>query len=129
MVSDVDLGAMPLVNDYSLCKQMVSIYHHDNGEVTRTVVYPAYFDHKKTENLEKTGSQESSEFLLVIPCSESPVAIGDKVMAGEGPVVDAQDPMKWWRSFIPVKHAGLGVVKSVDPKYWNGLMVHVEASG
>ena len=74
----MDLGSMPLVNDYSLCKQMVSIYPYDNGEVTRTVVYPAYMDFKKTETTEKTGSQEANSFLLVIPCHESPVAIGDK---------------------------------------------------
>ena len=125
----MDLGAMPLVNDYSLCRQMVSIYHYDNGEVTRTVVYPAYMDFKKTETTEKTGSQEANSFLLVIPCHESPVAIGDKVMAGEGPVVDSEDPVKWWRMFVPAKHVGLGVVKSVDPKYWDGEMVHVEAGG
>ena len=31
----MDLASMPLVNDYSLCKQMVSIYHVEDGEVTR----------------------------------------------------------------------------------------------
>jgi hypothetical protein len=125
----MNLGTMPLVNDYSLCTQMVSIYHVEGSEVTRTVIYPAYLDFKKTETTEKTGSQEANSFLLVIPCHESPVAIGDKVMAGEGPVVDSEDQLKWWRNFIPTKHVGLGVVKSVDPKYWNGEMCHVEAGG
>lgn len=119
----------PLLNDYSLCTQMVSIYHVEGSEVTRTVVYPAYLDFKKTENVEKTGSTEANGFLLIIPCHESPVAIGDKVMVGEGPVVDAEDQLKWWRSFVPAKHVGLGVVKYVDPKYWNGEMCHVEAGG
>ena len=125
----MDLGSLPLVNDYSLCKQMVSIYHYDNGEVTRTVVYPAYMDFKKTENVEKTGSQEANSFLLVIPCQESPVAIGDKVMVGEGPVVDSEDPAKWWRNFVPARYVGMGVVKYFDPKYWDGQMCHVEAGG
>lgn len=125
----MDVGAMPLINDYSLCKQMVSIYHCEGSEVTRTVVYPAYLDFKKTENVDSTGSGEANSFLLVIPCAESPVAVGDKVMVGEGPVVDAEDPMGWWRSFVPVKHVGLAVVRYVDPKYWNGEMCHVEAGG
>ena len=120
---------MPLVNDYSLCQQTVSIYHVEDGEVTRTVVYPAYLDFKKTENVDKTGSSEANSFLLVIPCHVSPVHIGDKVMHGEGPVVDAEDPLKWWRTFIPAKVEGLVVVKYVDPKYWNGEMCHVEAGG
>jgi hypothetical protein len=123
------LGTMPLVNDYSLCQQMVSIYHHADGEVTRTVVYPAYLDFKKTEAVDRTGSSEASAFLLVIPCSESPVMVGDKVMAGEGPVVDEDDPEKFWRSLIPTKVPGLCVVRHVDPKYWAGEMVHVEAGG
>jgi len=32
-------------------------------------------------------------------------------------------------SAIPVKVPGLVVVKYVDPKYWNGKLVHVEAGG
>ncbi len=120
----------PLINDYSLCQQTVSIYHVDGSEVTRTVVYPAYLDFKKTENVEKTGSTEVNGFLLVIPCTTTvPVAIGDKVMHGEGPVVDETDPMRWWRTFVPAKYVGLGVVKYVDPKYWNGQLCHVEAGG
>lgn len=126
----MDVGAMPLLNDYSLCKQVVSIYHCEGNEVTRTVVYPAYMDFKKTEGVDRTGSGEANGFLLVIPCTSAmPVAVGDKVMVGEGPVVDAEDPMKWWRTFVPVRHGGLAVVRYVDPKYWNGELVHVEAGG
>ena len=124
------LGAMPLVNDYSLCRQTVSIYHCEGGDVVRTVVYPAFLDFKKTQSVERTGSAETNGFLLVIPCRSSiPVAVGDKVMAGEGPIVDSDDPMGWWRSFVPAKHVGLVVVRYVDPKYWDGELVHVEAGG
>ena len=121
---------LPLLNDYSLCQQTVSIYHCENNEVTRTVIYPAYLDYKKTENVEKTGSTETNGFLLIIPCTTTaPVAIGDKVMAGEGPVVDSEDQMRWWRTFVPAKHTGLVVVRYVDPKHWNGELCHVEAGG
>jgi len=124
------LGTMPLLNDYSLCRQTVSIYHCEGGEVTRTVASPAYLDFKKTQTVGKTGSAEANGFLLVIPCtSEVPVAVGDKVMAGEGPDVDQEDPMGWWRAFVPARHVGLVVVGYVDPKYWNGELVHVEAGG
>jgi hypothetical protein len=126
------IGTMPLINDYSLCQQMVSIYHHADGEVTRTVVYPAYLDSKKTEGVDRTGSSEANGFLLVIPCpggAPPSVCVGDKVMPGEGPVVDAEDPAKFWRSLIPTKVPGLCVVRYVDIKHWAGKPVHVEAGG
>lgn len=126
----MDLGSMPLINDYSLCKQTVSIYHVEGTEVTRTIVYPAFLDFRKTENVDRTGSTEANSFLLVIPTTTTiPVAIGDKVMVGEGPVVDAEDQMRWWRTFVPAKYVGLAVVKYVDPKYWDGSLCHVEAGG
>ena len=114
--------------DYRLCDQTVTLYHWDGAEaVTRRVVEKgAFLDFKKVQDVSRTGSSEVNSFLLVIPCSESPVAVGDKVLLGEGPEVTGR---AGWSSFIPAKVPGLAVVKYVDPKYWKGRMVHVEAGG
>ena len=113
--------------DYRLCNQTVTVYHWDGGtEYTRKVFDNAFLDFKKTQNVDKTGSSEANSFLLVIPGSSVPVAVGDKVLLGEGPEIATREA---WAAFIPVKVPGLVVVKYVDPKYWNGSIVHTEAGG
>lgn len=125
----VDLGGMPLLNDYSLCRDTVTVYHEENGAVTRTVHERAFFESKKAENVDRTGSSEANGFSLVIPGGTQACRVGDKVVPGEGPRVPAGDAMAWWRTFIPVKVDGLVVVKYVDVKRWNGAVVHTEAGG
>lgn len=117
-----------LQKPYRLCNQTVTLYHWNGGDnITRRVLQKnAFFDARKVQNVEKTGSREANGFLLVIPCSEVPVAAGDKVLLGEGPVITSREE---WAGFIPAKVPGLVVVKWVDPKYWNGQLVHVEAGG
>lgn len=113
--------------DYSKCDQTVTVYHWDGKDTyTRTVYNRAFLDHKKTQTTEKTGSKEANSFLLVIPCSSQAVFVGDKVLLGEGPEVSTREA---WAALIPSKVPGLVVVKYVDPKYWKGRMVHVEAGG
>lgn len=114
--------------DYSLCSQTVTIYHWDGKDTyTRKVIKEgAFLDFKKTQNVDKTGSREVNSFLLVIPGSEMPVAVGDKVLHGEGPQLASRED---WASLIPSKVEGLVVVKYVDPKYWKGALVHTEAGG
>lgn len=111
--------------DYRLCNQIVTVYHKEGDKITRTVHSDAFLDFKKTENVDKTGSKEVNSFLLVIPCSEVCVHPEDKVLLGTGEEITAAR----WPSFIPVKVPGLVVVKYVDPKYWSGKLVHVEAGG
>ncbi len=111
--------------DYRLCNQTVTVYHKEGDKITRTVYNDAFLDFKKTENVGKTGSKEVNSFLLVIPCSEVCVHPEDKVLLGTGEEITAAR----WPSFIPVKVPGLVVVKYVDPKYWSGKLVHVEAGG
>lgn len=125
----MNLGAMPLVNDYSLCTDAVTVYHKDGETVTRTYYDKAFFDSKKVENVERTGSTETNGFLLVIPGSTQACHVGDKVCLGEGVAVPENDVMSWWRSFIPTKVDNLTVVKYVDVKRWNGAIVHTEAGG
>lgn len=111
--------------DYRLCDQTVTVYHKEGDKVTSTVHTGAFLDFKKTENVDKTGSKEANSFLLVIPCSEVCVFPEDKVLLGTGEEITAAQ----WPPFIPVKVPGLVVVKYVDPKYWNGKLIHVEAGG
>ena len=113
--------------DYRLCNQTVTIYHWDGKETyTRTVVRDAFLDFKKTQNVDKTGSKEANAFLLVVPDPVVKVAVGDKVLLGEGPEVATREA---WAALIPSKVEGLVVVKYVDPKYWRGCIVHTEAGG
>lgn len=112
--------------DYSKCNQTVTIYHEEAGQYARTVCATAFLDFRKNHNVDKTGSKESNSFLLVIPCAVQPVFVGDKVLLGEGPEIATAEA---WRGFIPVKVPGLVVVKYVDPKYWQGKLIHVEAGG
>ncbi len=110
--------------DYSKCDQTVTVYHREEDKtITRRVFDRAFLDFRKTQNVDKTGSREANSFLLVIPCDSQPVCVGDKVLLGAGPeTVD-------WAHFIPSLVPGLAVVQYVDPKYWKGRMVHVEAGG
>ena len=113
--------------DYRMCNQTVTVYHWDGKDTyTRKVFTEAFMDFKKTQNVDKTGSSEANGFLLVIPGSTVPVAVGDKVILGDGPEVSTREA---WASFIPAKVHGLVVVKYVDPKYWHGAVVHTEAGG
>ncbi len=114
--------------DYRLCNQTVTLYHWSGGdEIARKVIEKgAFLDFKKVQSVDKTGIGESNGFLLVIPCSEIPVAVGDKVFHGVGPEISTRAA---WAGFIPSKVPGLLVVEYVDPKYWQGRLVHVEAGG
>lgn len=113
--------------DYNLCNQTVTVYHWDGKDTyTRKVFTEAFLDFKKTQNVDKTGSSEANGFLLVIPGPSVPVAVGDKVLQGDGPEITTREA---WAGFIPAKVPGLVVVKWVDPKYWHGSIVHTEAGG
>lgn len=112
--------------DYSKCDQTVTVYHREGETYTQTVYDRAFLDFKKTQNVDKTGRKEVNSFLLVIPCDSQPVFVGDKVLLGEGPEVSTRED---WAALIPSKVPGLVMVQYVDPKYWQGRMVHVEAGG
>lgn len=113
--------------DYRLCNQTVTVYHWD-GEATytRRVIDNAFLDFRKTQNVDKIGSKEVNSFLLIIPGSEALVAVGDKVMLGSGPECPDREA---WAKLLPSKVPGMVVVRYVDPKYWNGSVVHTEAGG
>ena len=112
--------------DYRLCNQTVTVYHKDGDAITRAVHSRAFLDFRKTQTTDKTGSKEANSFLLVVPGNTQAVFVGDKVLLGEGPKITTA---KEWTAFVPVKVPGLVVVDYVDPKYWNGTIVHTEAGG
>lgn len=112
--------------DYRMCNQTITVYRKVGEEYTRTVIENAFFDFKKNQSVEKTGSKEANSFLLVIPGDTQTVFVGDKVMIGEGPEISTREA---WAAFIPAKVPGLVVVNYADPKYWNGKIVHTEAGG
>lgn len=113
--------------DYRMCKQTVTVYHKgENDTYTRTVHEKAFLDFRKNLTVDKTGSKEANSFLLVIPCEEQAVFVGDKVLLGEGTEISTREE---WAALIPATTSGLVIVKYVDPKYWGTQMVHVEAGG
>ena len=114
---------------YELCNDTVSVFHYGDGEVTKTVFDNAYFDYKKTQNVERTGSAEANGFLLVIPGDEQACRVGDKVALGDDIDVPEEGVDAWWRSLIPSKVDGLVVVKYADAKRFGGKIVHTEAGG
>lgn len=123
------LGDMPLLGDYSLCRQTVTVYHEEGGRVTRTVWPRAYLEQTKEQDVGREGSSERNGFLLVIPGDSQACRVGDKVMPGEGPWVPADGQLAWWRSMVPTKVDGLVVVRSASVRSWAGRIVHTEAGG
>ena len=113
--------------DYSrLCNQTVTVYHKDGDKFTQATYSNAFLDFRKNHTVDKTGSKESNSFLLVLPGAVQAVFVEDKVLQGIGPEIASREA---WAAFVPVKVPGLVVVDYVDPKYWNGQLVHTEAGG
>lgn len=113
--------------DYNrLCNQTVTVYHKDGDSFSQATYTNAFLDFRKNQTVDKTGSKESNSFLLILPGAVQAVFVGDKVLLGNGPEIADKES---WAAFVPAKVAGLVVVSYVDPKYWNGQLVHTEAGG
>ena len=100
--------------DYSMCCMTVTVYHREG--LTRQVIRNAHLEY--TRETELAGGVETARpsFLLVVP-GELTIAPGDKVVAGEGPVIT-----QW--------HEVEGLVaKSVKPRYFYGRLCHTEVRG
>lgn len=117
------------MHGYDLCNDTVTVYHYDSGSVSSAVYDKAYFDFKKTQNTDRTGSTEANGFLLVIPGDVQACRVGDKVLLGRGEDAPTDNVDSWWRSFIPAKVENLVVVKYADTKRFGGVIVHTEAGG
>lgn len=114
--------------NYALCNQTVTVYRASlDGEFScaKTVYYNAFLDFKKVVSVNKTGSKEANSFLLVIR-GNADLKPKDKVLLGVGEDIPNREE---WARFIPSNRAGLVVIETVDPKYYNGEICHVEAVG
>ena len=112
--------------DYSnLCNQTVTVYHKNGNNINRTVHKNAFFEFKKTQNVDKTAREEAISFLVVIPGSEQSVFVGDKVLEGVGKEVKLND----WAAFNPREVPNLVVASYADQKKYKGMPVHTEAGG
>lgn len=114
-------GGVPL--DYTLCNQTVTVYHRENLE--RTVVEDAYYDYWQEETVDDGQTDGSVRFSLIVPGSLD-IQPGDKVLPGRGPALEG---MGQWMMLTAGALPGLGIVKSVSPKYWKGAICHTEIKG
>ena len=114
-----------LLPSYSKCNQTVTIYHRTDVGVERKVYNNAFLDYRKNWSIDKTGSKEVNDFLLVIPGEDISVSVGDKVLLGTGKEITVSE----WPLWIPSKVSGLVVIKHVDPKFFKGKQCHIEAGG
>lgn len=120
------LKKVPPLNYDILCRQTVTIYRMQDGKYTRKVHERAFLDFRKNMTVDNTGSKEANAFLLILPGAVQEVFPEDKVLLGIGPEITTREE---WARFTPSKVPGLVVVGYVDPKYWNGKLVHTEAGG
>ena len=109
--------------DYSLCDQTVTVYRKLGQEIHRQVVENCYFQRQAERVTDALGSRGNYPFLLVIPGPIQQVFPGDRVVAGVGPEIGAEE----LAGFIPAKAAGVYEVAYVTPYYWDSAICHVEA--
>lgn len=114
-------GGIPL--DYTLCNQIVTVYHRENQE--RTVVENAYYDYREEETVDNGQIDRCVRFSLIIP-GKAQIQPGDKVLPGRGPELEGTEQ---WMLLTAGALPGLGIVKSVTPKYWMGTVCHTEIKG
>ena len=108
---------------YPFCNQTVTCYRLIDGQVQRQVLKNCYY-HYRDEKIETdTGSRWVRKFLLIQPGEKQMVFPGDRILAGEGPEVTAEQ----WATFLPVNVPALGQVAYATPWYWAGRISHTEA--
>ena len=89
----------------------------------REVVCDCFFRYREQQTDTPQGRQHKRPFLLVMPGDGVKIAPGDRVIAGEGPYINADT----WHSFVPALVEGLVQVGCVTPYYLDGKLCHVEA--
>ncbi len=114
-------NSVPL--DYSLCNQTVTVYHRQT--LARTVVENAYYDYRQEETVDDGQADSSVRFSLIVP-GRLEIQPGDKVLPGRGSALEERTQ---WMRLTAGAVPGLGIVKSVSPKYWKGTVCHTEIKG
>ena len=106
--------------DYGLCCMTVTVYHREG--LTRHVLRNAHYECTDLQDHAAGVSDRGRGFLLVVP-GAAELQVGDKVVLGEGPEVIA------WEALNTAEVPTLGVVESVKPRYFRGVLCHTEARG
>ena len=106
--------------DYSLCNSTVTVYRREG--LTRWVLHGVHFEYTSRREMVDGVVKRTRGFLLVIP-EDFGVALGDMVMLGIGP------ELKNWDDLNISQFSSLGLVTSVQPRYWRGKLCHTEARG
>lgn len=105
--------------DYSLCCMTVTVYG-ENG--SRRVLRGVHHEQTREQSTALGAQDCTTDFLLVIP-GEDPIAPGDKVLPGIGP-----ENLPWEALNAPA-FPGLGIVRTVKPRFFMGTPCHTEARG
>ena len=106
--------------DYSLCNSTVTVYRREG--LTRWVLEGVHFEYTSRREVVDGVTKLSRGFLLVIP-EDFGVNLGDMVMLGIGPELEDWDNLR-----LP-QFSSLGVVTSVQRRYWRCKFCHTEARG
>ena len=103
-----------------LCCQTVTIYRKTGDTVSRTVAEDCFYQWEDCLEEADEGVRFRRKFLLIAPVEAAP---GDRVLAGVGPVVTADE----WAQFLPVHIPTLAEASYASPKYFCGRLHHYEA--
>ncbi len=109
--------------DYSLCTQTVTVYRREG--LKQEVWEGVYYEYRRSETVQTGRTDGSVTFLLIAPgavCLEP----GDKVSPGVGPEIQS---LADWACLSADSVPGLGIVRTVCPRYWQGNVCHVEVRG
>ena len=106
--------------DYSLCQDTVTVYHREG--LTRQVLGGVHYESTNRREVEGGIARKSLGFLLVIPgCYD--IRPGDKVHLGIGPELER------WEELTSEFCENMGLVTSVQSRYYQGKLCHIEARG
>ncbi len=106
--------------DYSLCQMTVTVYHREG--LTRRVLNGVHYEFTSHREVVGGIAQVSRSMLLVIP-GDYRICPGDKVVLGIGPEITK------WEDLTLETHDTLGLITSVQPRYYQGKLCHTEARG
>ena len=106
--------------DYSLCNMTVTVYRREG--LTRQVMEGVHYEFTHRREVVDGVTRLSRGFLLVVP-GQREVRPGDMVLLGIGPEI------RRWEDLKVAEVDTLGLVTSVQPRYWNGSLCHTEARG
>ena len=106
--------------DYSLCQMTVTVYHREG--LTCQVLEGVHYEFTDQRTVKGGIVEKTRHFQLVIP-GDRPIHPGDKVVLGVGPLTAR------WQNLTVENTPTLGLVTSVQPRYYQGKVCHIEAKG